>query len=168
MVPPLDSGLVFIACVMAGIAYMALPVARLVSVEMVERLLAVAGHRPMVAMPWIEAVVHVAVKAVRPMKPRTRTEEQPANEPIRTIVAIRGTIIRRIVEVPVRAHRRRSNADYNLGWCYRNRAEQRNRHSGNSEKLKVAHRLSLLLGFRTQVRAASCVRLNSILKKPSA
>jgi hypothetical protein len=123
MVAPLHTGSMLIACVMAGIAYIAMPVARLVSVEMVERLLAVAWKRPMVAMPWIEAIVHVAVKAVRPMKPRTRTEEQPANEPIRTIVAIRGTIIRRIVEVPVRAHRRRANADDNLGRCYGYRAE---------------------------------------------
>jgi hypothetical protein len=54
---------------------MALAVARFVGVEVVEWLLATVRHRPNVTMPGIVAVVDVAVKAARAMKPGSGSDE---------------------------------------------------------------------------------------------
>jgi hypothetical protein len=69
MVASLHSGSVFIASVVAGNAYMALPVARLVALKVIERLRPVAWYRSRIAMTGIIAVVDVSVKAVGAMKP---------------------------------------------------------------------------------------------------
>jgi hypothetical protein len=99
---------------MAGIACMALPVARLISLEVVEWTRAAIRQRAVIAVPRIVAVVNVAIKAMRSMEPGARPNEQPiAAEPVRAIVAIRGTVIRWIVEVPVGAHRGNTDADPN-------------------------------------------------------
>jgi hypothetical protein len=59
----------------------------------------------MVAVARIIPIVNVAIKAVTAMKPWAGSDEEAAKEPIRTIVAIRRTAIRGIVEITVRAHR---------------------------------------------------------------
>jgi hypothetical protein len=74
--------------VVAGIAYVALTVARFVALEVVERLRPAFRHRSSVTMLRIVAVVDVAVKAARTMKPWTGSDEQPASKPVRTIVAV--------------------------------------------------------------------------------
>jgi hypothetical protein len=65
----------------------------------------------------IIAVVDVAEKAVRAVKPGAGAKKHPANKPIGPIVAIRSTVIWGIVEVPVRTHGSDSDvyADLNLG-----------------------------------------------------
>jgi hypothetical protein len=87
----------FTAGFMAGIANVALPVARLV---------AVVG---------VKAVVDMAVKAAVAVKPRTRSDEEAAIKPVGPIVAVGGAVIRLIVEVAVGAIGRHSNVDGNLG-----------------------------------------------------
>ena len=133
MVAALYSRHVFAACVMASIAYMALAIARFVSLEVVERPRATIGQRSRVTTPWIIAVVDVTVEAVRPMEPRAGSDEQSSGEPIRPIVAVGSTVIGCVIEVPVRAHRCNPNADRDLGRCDRSSAEQRSRYSGKSE-----------------------------------
>jgi hypothetical protein len=78
----------FTAPVMARIAYMAMPVLRLVSMEMVERLLAVCRKWSVVAMTRIVAVVDMAIKPARTVEPGACPEEHPTNKPIRPIVTI--------------------------------------------------------------------------------
>ena len=58
--------------IMAGIAYMALPIPRLVRMEVVERLLPVIWQRPMIPIAGIVAIIHMAIEAMRPMEPRSR------------------------------------------------------------------------------------------------
>jgi hypothetical protein len=69
----------------------------------------------------IKAVVDVAVKAVRAVKPGASSKKHPANKPIGPIVAVRSTVVWFIVEIPVRAYGSHADvyADGNL--CSRHR-----------------------------------------------
>jgi hypothetical protein len=109
---------VFIRRVVTGVAYMALSIPRLVPVEVVERLRTALRQRSMVTVARIKAVVHVAKKAVGAVKPGASPDKHPANKPIGPIVAVGSTVVRLIVEVPIRAHGGRPNVhgDGNLGW----------------------------------------------------
>ena len=101
---------------MASVAYVALPIPRLVSLEVVEALRPALRQRSSVTVMRIKTVVDMAVKAVRPVKPGAGSKKHTAHKPIGPIVAVGSTVIRGIVEVPVRAHRSRSDvyADGNL------------------------------------------------------
>jgi hypothetical protein len=61
---------------MTGIAYMALPVARLIPLEVLEWLHTATRQWPVITVTWIVAVVDVAIKAVWPVKPGTCSNEQ--------------------------------------------------------------------------------------------
>jgi hypothetical protein len=63
VVAALHAGLVLIGRCMAGSSYMALPVARLVSLEVQEGLRAAFRQRPVVPIARIITVVDVAIKA---------------------------------------------------------------------------------------------------------
>jgi hypothetical protein len=108
---------------MAGIAYVASPIPRLVSLEVVETLRPALRQRSNVTVMRIEAVVDMAVEAVWAVKPGTSSKKHPANKPIGPIVAIRSTVIRCIVEVSIRAHGSHSDvyADGNLAFRRRSR-----------------------------------------------
>jgi len=106
---------------MAGIAYVASPIPRLVSLEVVEALRPSLRHRPSVTVMRIIAVVDMPEKSLRTVKPGASSKKQPANKSIGPIAAVRSTVIRCIVEVPVRTHGSRSNVyvDGNLGSRHR-------------------------------------------------
>jgi hypothetical protein len=114
---PIPGERVFTLRFVAGIAYLASSISRLVSLEVVEALRPPSRQRSNVTVMRIKAVVHVAVKAVRAVKPRARSNEQPANIPIGPVITVRSTVIWGIVEVPVRAHGSRPDvyANRNLG-----------------------------------------------------
>jgi len=122
---PITGEGVFTRRFMAGIAYVASAIPRLVSLEVVEALRPAPGQRSNVTVMGIKAVVDVAVKAVRAVKPGASSKKHPANKPIGPVVAVRSTVIRGIVEVPVRAHGSRSDvyADGNLGSRHRCRCK---------------------------------------------
>jgi len=105
---------VFTARVMAGVAYVAFSVPRLVSVEVVELRLPAPWQRSIVAVVRVKAVVDVPVKALAPVEPGSSSKKHPAHKPIGPIVAIGSTVIWLIVEVPIGAHRSHSNFDCNL------------------------------------------------------
>jgi len=102
---------------MDSFAYVASPIPRLICLEVVEALRPAVRQRSTVTVMRIKAVVDMAEKAARTMEPGTSSKKHPANKPIGPIVAIRGTIIWGVVEVPVRAYGSRSDvyADRNLG-----------------------------------------------------
>ena len=79
---------VFAAPVMAGTACMAMPVLRLVSVKMVERLLALYRKWSVVAVARIVSVVDMAIKSVRAVEPGASPDEQPTGKPVRPVVTI--------------------------------------------------------------------------------
>jgi hypothetical protein len=52
-------------------------------------------------MMRIEAVIHVTMKTRRAVEPRTYTDKYAINKPIRPVVPIRSTVIRRVIEVSI-------------------------------------------------------------------
>jgi hypothetical protein len=108
---------VFTRPVMAGVAYFAASITRLVSLEVVEGPRPAFGNRSSVTVMRIEAIVDVAVKAVWAVKPGTRSKKHAAYKPIGPVITVRSAVIWGIVVVPIRAHRSQSNvyADGNLG-----------------------------------------------------
>ena len=108
------SAAVLAAAVMAGSAGVALPVARLVGLEVGKRLVPAVRHGSSVAVVRVIAIVDMAIETVAAVEPRSSTDEHAAGKPIRPIIPIRRAIIRRIVEITIRAFRRNSNPDDNL------------------------------------------------------
>jgi hypothetical protein len=47
------------------------------------RALAARRRRTMIAMPEVESMIDVAVEVLRPVKPRSRTDEYTTREPLR-------------------------------------------------------------------------------------
>jgi len=109
----------FPARIMAGVPYVALPVTSFISMEVVEPFLSAPWKRPGVTVVRIEAVIHVAVEAMTPMEPWAGSNKYPADKPVGPIVAVGRTVIRSVVEVPIRAHRSHTNVDCNLGRAQR-------------------------------------------------
>jgi hypothetical protein len=105
---------VFPTPIMRGGAYVASPIPRLVSVEVVELLLPASRQRSDVAVMRIIAVVDVAVEAARTVKPGASSDEQAASKPVGPIVTVGSAVIGGVVEVSVGAHRRDTDVDGNL------------------------------------------------------
>jgi hypothetical protein len=103
--------MVFIGRVMVSRAFVALAISRLVSMEMIERLFPALRERSTISVVRVKAVVDVTVEAMRTVKPRTGPNEDPANKPVRSVVAVGRTVIGCIVEVPIGTHRRHSDVD---------------------------------------------------------
>jgi hypothetical protein len=118
---PISGEGVFALRIMASIAYVASPIPRLVSLEVVEALGPAPGQRSSVTVMRIKAVVDMAEKAARAVKPGASSEKHPANKPIGPIVAVWSTVVWGVIEISVRTHRSLSDvyADGNLGWRHR-------------------------------------------------
>jgi len=67
-----------------------------------------------VALAIVEMMIDMSVEALRSVKPRSRTDEYAAYEPLRPIIPVRGAVIRRNFIISVRTNRRFSNAHRNL------------------------------------------------------
>jgi len=72
---------------------------------------ALAAHRirAVITKSRIVGVIDVSSEAYRTTEPRSRTQKHSARKPLRPVVAKRCAVIRRVVVVPVRAHRRGAN-----------------------------------------------------------
>jgi hypothetical protein len=106
-----ESRRVFAAAVMAGVPDVASAIACFIGVETVECVLATLWQGSAVAMMRIIAIVYVAIETVMSMEPGAGTDKDAIREPIRPIVAIRGAIIRRVVEIAVRTIGLGANVD---------------------------------------------------------
>src|SRR5579863_2136471 len=151
---PISGECVFIPRFMAGVAYVASAIARFVSLEVVEALRPALRQRSNVTVMRIEAVVDMAVKTVTPVKPGTSSNKYPANKPVGSIVAIRSTVIRGVVEIPVRAHGSHSDvyADGNLGWRHGYTTQKASHESCESKRTDFEHDSSFFLLIRTEVQ----------------
>ncbi len=136
---------------MASITYVASPITCLVSLEVVEALRPALRQRSSVTVMRIKAVVDMAVKAVRAVKPGASSKKHAANKPIGPIVAVRSTVVWDIVEVPVRAHGSRSDvyADGNLGLRHRCTAQKGSCESCESKHYDFEHDFFLSFGVST-------------------
>jgi hypothetical protein len=138
----------FAAPIMGRVACVALPVPRLVCLEVVELLGPALRDRSSVSVMRIISVVDVAIKAVMTVEPGTSSNEYPASEPIRPIVAVGRTVIWGIVEVPVGAHRRHSNVNGNLSRRDGCGAQQSSSESRENKSFRVGHDSSVGLSLR--------------------
>jgi hypothetical protein len=129
------SGGVFVCGLVACVTDMAIPVAGFVTVEVVEGLLIVLGHRTSVAVARIVAVVDVAVPSGVAVVPGAGTDEDSSGEPVGTIVAIGSAGVWGVVKVPVGAYGGGSDADGDLGGCYGNTAHESNCEGRESQRL---------------------------------
>jgi hypothetical protein len=111
---PISRERVFTNRIVASVACVALSIAGLVAVKVVELRLPAPRYRSVVSVMRIKAVVNVAIEAAWAVKPGTSSKECPAHKPIGPIVAIGSTVVRLIVEVPIGAHGSHSDIDSNL------------------------------------------------------
>jgi hypothetical protein len=102
---------VFAATIMAGIAWVAMRIMRVIGMEVVERRLPVRWIWAMIAVTRVVAIVDMAIKSARAVKPGSSSEEYPAHEPIGPIVAIRCAVIGSEVEVAIGADRGHPDVD---------------------------------------------------------
>jgi hypothetical protein len=102
---------VFTAGFMAGVADVAVAIARLIAAEVVELLIAACGVRSVIAVTRIETVIDVAVEVRGAVEPGTGSDEDAVVEPVGPVIAVRRAFIRRIVKIPVRAGWGYSDAD---------------------------------------------------------
>ena len=128
------SAAVFTARTVVCGTYVALPIPRLVRVEVVECRLSALRHRSYITVVRIIAVINVAVEAMMTMEPWASADKYPANEPIGPIVAIGSAGVRCIVKVPIRTHGRHANIDRDLSWRHGHAARQCNSESRKSTK----------------------------------
>ena len=68
----------FVAAIVGSVTYVALVIMRLIRLEMVELLCPARGHRSMVAVARIKAIVDMAIKAVGTVEPGSGSDEYPA------------------------------------------------------------------------------------------
>jgi hypothetical protein len=85
--------------------------------KVIERLFASFRNGSVITATGIIAIINVAIKAARTAEPWPSSDEQAAAEPIGSIVAIRSTAIRRIVEVTVGTVWGHSDVDADLSRC---------------------------------------------------
>jgi len=106
---------VLTASVVIGWADVAAAVARLVAVEVVERFSATFGHRSVIAVTRIEAVVDMAVEVGGAVEPVASSDKHSVHKPIGPVVAVRRAVVRSIVEVAVGTDRLYTKGDGDLG-----------------------------------------------------
>jgi hypothetical protein len=105
-------------------AYVAASITRLIGREVIEAFGTALRQWTVIAVAGIEAVVHVAIEAGMSVEPGTRAEEDAAQKPVGAVVPVGSAVIRRIVEIPVRAHRSDAYVDGNLGRSLRRTAHE--------------------------------------------
>ena len=143
---PIPGKRMFTRPVMARVAYVTSPIPRLVSVEVVKALRPALRQRASVTVMRIVAVIDMAIKTVMAVKPGASSNKHPASKPIGSIVAVRSTVIGRVVEVSVRTPGSRPdvNADGNLGWRHRYTGQEGSCESCDSKRIDFEHDFSLI------------------------
>jgi hypothetical protein len=71
-------------------------------------------NRTPVSEAWIELAIHISVKSFGTMKPRSCTNEDPSEEPLRSVVSKRSAGIWGVIEVTVWANRGHPDIDRDL------------------------------------------------------
>ena len=96
----------------------------------------------MIAMLWIKAVVHMAMKTSSAVEPRTGTDKDAAIEPLGTVVAIRSAVVGSVIVIAVRASGLRTNVDAYGDLSARDRgdAEKGDSNGGRKNILQTTHK----------------------------
>jgi hypothetical protein len=103
---------------MAAADYVSSTVAHFVAAEVgvtvVDGVFSAVRPCAVVAVVDVEAVIYIAVEVMRAVEPGAGSDEDAAVEPFRSVIAVGGAFVRRIVIVPVGTYRRGSDLDRDL------------------------------------------------------
>ena len=95
----------------------------------------------MVAVMRIETVINLALEFVGTVEPGAGSDEYAAAEPLGPVVPVWGAVVWRVVEVAIRANRRRSDIDRNLGGRRTWDAQQSsNQYGGKGKEFPMVHK----------------------------
>jgi len=67
-----------------------------------------------VSLTEIILVVDTSIEMLRPVKPGSGPDKETVRKPVRPVIAVGSTVIRRNLVIPVRTNRRRSDTDGDL------------------------------------------------------
>jgi hypothetical protein len=81
---------------------------------MLSRVLTARRETTVVPLPVIQVVIHMPIKMVRSMEPRTRANKYTTRKPLRPIIPIRRAVIRRNLVISIRTNRRFADLHSNL------------------------------------------------------
>ena len=93
---PVSRKRVLMARVMGSGAYVTSAITRLISLEVVEGFRSTLRQWSVVAVMGIEAIVDMAVKAMRAVEPGTGSNKHAANKPIGPVIAVGRAVIWRV------------------------------------------------------------------------
>lgn len=111
-------------------------------------MLAARRQMPVIAVMRIEVVIHMAAEVHWPVEPWAGADEHAIREPFRPVIAIGSAIIGRIIEIAVRASRRRAYVHTHTDLSSRLRSSSEHRQQrGACQKTNhpEAHKFALLL-----------------------
>jgi len=127
----------FTSCVTPSIPH-------LVSVKVIEGLVSTFRMWASITVMRIEAVINVAVKVMRTVKPGAGSGEHAAREPLGSIVAVRGAVVRGKVVITIRANWFWSDIDGDLCAGAPN-AQQGGNQCGKGKRFPKAHVILVVL-----------------------
>jgi hypothetical protein len=128
---------------MTPAACVAAPITHLVSVEVIESLVSTSRKWATVAVVWIEAVINVAVEIVGTVEPGTGSDKDASGEPLGPVIPVWSAVVRGVVVVPIRANRRCSDIDGDLGRCRARYAQQSSNQGWEAKEFPMAHKFLL-------------------------
>ena len=105
------SSTVLVGGFMCCMAHIPVSIARFIALKMRKCMCVTVRQRAMISMTWIVPIIYVSIKTMRTMEPRAGANKDSARKPVRSVVAIGSAIIRRVVEISIRAYRRDADAD---------------------------------------------------------
>ena len=119
-----------IARIVTGLAYVTLSIPRLIAMEVVEGLLSMNRHRPMITIMRVVAVINMAVEPTMTVEPRSSSDKHSVEKPVRPVISVRRAVVRSVVEVPIRAY---GGWPYIYANGYLGPSRGRAHHEGSSE-----------------------------------
>ena len=105
--------------VSAASTNMSAPIPHFIAVEVCRaamirrRMFTAGGHYTVIAVMWIEMIVHMAMESMRAMEPWAGSNEDPIHKPRRSIISVRGAVIGRKVVITIWTNRFRADVDAN-------------------------------------------------------
>jgi len=126
-------------------ASVAAPITHLVSMEVIKGLVSTVRMWTMVAVMWIETVIHVAVEVVSTVEPRAGSNEHAAVEPLGPVVPVWRAAVWFVIVVAIRANRFCSDIDRDLRRCRARNAQQSRNQCRKGKKFPIAHEFLLTL-----------------------
>ena len=100
---------------------------------------AARGHWPLVTLSVVELMIHVPVEMLRSVEPGPRANKHPSRKPLRPIVAIGSTRVRRSFVISVGTNRCRPDRYRNMRRSAATRKENAEQQSHDRKSCKSLH-----------------------------